>query len=83
MIMDCKVIGFESIDWFILSRVLFKDFNENFGSIKPLDFLINWSCPFLQDSVRFSNVIYISSVSCVRLTKRLKPFYLSHEAILS
>jgi hypothetical protein len=83
MITDFKVIGFEGIDWFILSRVLFKEFNENSGWIKPLDFLINWSCRFLQDSVAFSNVIYISSVSCVRLTKRLKPFYLNHETILS
>jgi len=41
-----------------LSRVLVKDFNGNSGSIKPLDFLINWSCIFLQDSVPFSNVMY-------------------------
>lgn len=81
MVMDCKVIGFESINWFILSRVLYKDFNENFGSMKPLDFLINWSCLFLQDSVPFSDVICIVSVSCVRLCKRLERFYLNHETI--
>ena len=81
--MDCRVIGFEGIDWFILSSVLVKDFNENSGSIKPLDFLINWSCHFLQDTVPFSTVIYISGVSCVRLAKRMKPFHLNHETILS
>jgi len=70
IIMDRKVIGFEGIDWFILYRVLVKDFNENSDSIKPLDFLINGSCRFIQDSFPFSNVIYIISVTYVRLTKR-------------
>jgi hypothetical protein len=70
IIMDRKVIGFEGIDWFILSRVLVKDFSENSGSIKPLDFLTDGSCRFFQDSFPFCNIIYIISVSYIRFTKR-------------
>ena len=70
MIMDCKVIGFEGIDWFILSNILFKDFNENFGSMKRISwwieavFSFRTLFPLVMLSTLLACLVYVSLRDC-------------------